>query len=71
MSVSQIFLLQAPFAVGFRYSTGGYGFLFNMPGYGSVAVGEKGVGGMSWQADAAPLLAACLRRIQVAAAGGG
>jgi alpha-D-xyloside xylohydrolase len=27
-----------------------------MPGYGSVAVGERGAGGMSWQADAAPLL---------------
>ncbi len=29
-----------------------YGFLFNMPGYGSVTVGDKGTGGMAWSADA-------------------
>lgn len=51
-------LLQRKFHVSipFAYSTAGYGFLFNMPGYGRVSVGAKGSGGMAWQADAAPLL---------------
>lgn len=40
-------------SIPFAYSTAGYGFLFNMGGYGSVKVGEDGVGGMTWRADAA------------------
>lgn len=39
-------------SIPFAYSTAGYGFLFNMGGYGFVKVGEDGVGGMEWQADA-------------------
>jgi alpha-D-xyloside xylohydrolase len=47
-------LLQRKFHIGipFAYSTGGYGFLFNMPGYGNVSVGGIGVGGMEWLASA-------------------
>lgn len=29
-----------------------YGLLFNMPGYGQVSVGGKGVGGHSWNSEA-------------------
>lgn len=39
-------------AIPFAYSTAGYGFLFNMPGYGNVTVGERGTGGMVWRAEA-------------------
>ena len=48
-------LLQRKFhvTIPFAYSTGGYGFVFNMFGYGHVEVGPAGVGGMRWQADAA------------------
>ena len=48
-------LLQRKFHVSipFAYSTAGYGFLFNMPGYGSVSVGARGDGGMAWRAEAA------------------
>ena len=48
-------LLQRKFhvTIPFVYSTGGYGFVFNMFGYGHVQVGTQGVGGMRWQADAA------------------
>ena len=35
-------------AIPFAYSTAGYGFLFNMPGYGSVSVGAAGTGGHAW-----------------------
>ena len=37
-------LLQRKFhvAIPFAYSTAGYGFLFNMPGYGGVTVGARG-----------------------------
>lgn len=47
-------LLQTKFhvSVPFAYSSAGYGLLFNMPGYGSVIAGPKGVGGMSWRAEA-------------------
>jgi hypothetical protein len=40
-------------SVPFLYSSAGYGFLFNMPGYGSVAVGALGAGGAVWNAAAA------------------
>lgn len=48
-------LMQRKFHVSipFVYSTGGYGFLFNMPGYGSVTIGDHGVGGAQWSAEAA------------------
>jgi hypothetical protein len=36
-------------SIPFAYSTAGYGILFNMPGYGSVSVGESG--GMVWHAE--------------------
>eukprot|EP00930_Biecheleria_cincta_P085070 TRINITY_DN74494_c0_g1_i1.p1 TRINITY_DN74494_c0_g1~~TRINITY_DN74494_c0_g1_i1.p1 ORF type:complete len:695 (-),score=88.54 TRINITY_DN74494_c0_g1_i1:318-2402(-) len=51
-------LLQRKFHVSipFAYSTAGYGFLFNMPGYGSVSVGAQGSGGMLWQVEAAETL---------------
>lgn len=39
-------------AIPFVYSSARYGFLFNMPGYGSVAVGALGTGGMEWKAEA-------------------
>jgi alpha-D-xyloside xylohydrolase len=39
--------------IPFVYSTAGYGFLFNMPGFGAVSVGAYGVGGASWTASAA------------------
>lgn len=39
--------------IPFVFSTAGYGFVLNMPGYGHVAVGEQGVGGMRWDLDAA------------------
>jgi alpha-D-xyloside xylohydrolase len=39
--------------IPFVYSTAGYGFLFNMPGFGAASVGAYGVGGMSWTASAA------------------
>uniref|UniRef100_A0A7S2FY80 Glycoside hydrolase family 31 protein n=1 Tax=Haptolina brevifila TaxID=156173 RepID=A0A7S2FY80_9EUKA len=42
-------------SIPFVYSSVGYGFLFNMPGYGSVDVGALGTGGMSWQAEATAL----------------
>eukprot|EP00729_Bicosta_minor_P017169 gene17169-12416_t len=35
-------------AIPFAYSTAGYGFLFNMPGYGTVSVGVAGKGGHKW-----------------------
>ena len=38
--------------IPFAYSTAGYGFLFNMPGYGSVSVGAKGTGGHKWISEA-------------------
>ena len=37
--------------IPFAYSSLGYGFLFNMPGAGTVTVGEKG--GMAWTQEAA------------------
>lgn len=40
-------------AIPFVYSTGGYGFLFNMPGAGSATMGPFGTGGMEWEAQAA------------------
>lgn len=51
-------LLQRKFHVSIPwvYSTAGYGFLFNMPGYGHVQMGALGVGGMEWHAQTAPLL---------------
>ena len=47
-------LLQTKFSVTipFAYSSAGYGVVFNMPGYGMVRVGELGVGGSEWTADA-------------------
>ncbi len=47
-------LLQTKFSVTipFAYSSAGYGVVFNMPGYGTVRVGELGVGGSEWTADA-------------------
>lgn len=47
-------LLQRKFHVSipFAYSTGGYGFLWNQPGYGQVVVGERGKGGMTWSGSA-------------------
>jgi len=35
-------------AIPFVYSTAGYGFLFNMPGGGTVTVGAAGTGGHDW-----------------------
>lgn len=51
-------LLQRKFhvTIPFAYSSAGYGFLFNMPGYGNVTVGERGTGGMHWSAEACPEL---------------
>jgi alpha-D-xyloside xylohydrolase len=48
-------LMQRKFHVSipFVYSTGGYGFLFNMPGYGLVRIGPHGTGGAHWSASAA------------------
>ena len=43
-------------SIPFVYSTAGYGFLFNMPGYGDAAIGAHGVGGASWSAHAALFL---------------
>ena len=43
-------------AIPFAYSTAGYGFLFNMPGSGTVTVGKAGTGGMSWSSEADTLL---------------
>jgi alpha-D-xyloside xylohydrolase len=40
-------------SIPFVYSTAGYGFLYNMPGYGVTSMGEFGTGGMSWRSDAA------------------
>ena len=40
-------------SIPFVYSTAGYGFLYNMPGYGSAKMGAFGVGGMEWRSDAA------------------
>jgi alpha-D-xyloside xylohydrolase len=40
-------------AIPFVFSTAGYGFLFNMPGQGSAAMGAFGTGGMQWVAEAA------------------
>lgn len=47
-------LLQRKFhvTIPFVYSSAGYGFLFNMPGYGQVSLGKYGEGGMNWVADA-------------------
>jgi len=39
-------------AIPFIYSTAGYGFLLNMPGYGSVTIGGVGKGGAMWTVDA-------------------
>ena len=39
--------------IPFLYSTAGYGFLLNMPGFGAVSVGAPGVGGATWTAAAA------------------
>ena len=39
--------------IPFAYSSLGYGFLFNMPGAGTVSVGEAGAGGMDWTQEAA------------------
>jgi len=48
-------LMQRKFHVSipFLYSNTGYGFLFNMPGYGNVDVGAHGVGGANWSAASA------------------
>ena len=40
-------------SIPFLSSTAGYGFLFNMPGYGGVSIGEHGVGGAAWSQEAA------------------
>jgi alpha-glucosidase (family GH31 glycosyl hydrolase) len=40
-------------SIPFTYSTAGYGFLFNMPGYGEVSIGAHGVGGAQWSQQAA------------------
>ena len=50
-----ITLLQTKFdvAIPAAFSSAGYATLFNMPGYGSVTLGEVGVGGMHWNATAA------------------
>ena len=40
-------------SIPFVTSTAGYGFLFNMPGYGEVHIGPHGVGGASWSQKAA------------------
>jgi alpha-D-xyloside xylohydrolase len=39
-------------SIPFAYSTAGYGFLFNMPGYGNVTIGAHGVGGAAWSQQA-------------------
>jgi alpha-D-xyloside xylohydrolase len=39
-------------SIPFAYSTAGYGFLFNMPGYGAVTIGAHGVGGAAWSQTA-------------------
>jgi len=51
----RISLQQTKFHVSipFVYSTAGYGFLYNMPGYGVATMGAFGVGGMDWRSDAA------------------
>lgn len=54
--------------IPFAASSSGYGFLFNMPGYGAVSVGAKGVGGMAWQAHAALSLDVWVRVLGRAAA---
>lgn len=50
-----VFLQQRKFHVSipFVYSTAGYAFLYNMPGYGNATMGAFGVGGMHWSSDAA------------------
>jgi len=60
-------------SIPFVYSTAGYGFLFNMPGYGDVAVGGHGVGGAEWSAHAALYLDFWVSALPsgVAAAGAG
>lgn len=40
-------------SIPFVTSTAGYGFLFNMPGYGDVQIGAHGVGGAAWSQQAA------------------
>ena len=51
-------LLQTKFHVTIptAFSSAGYGFVFNMPGYGQVALGDHGIGGMEWQATVALFL---------------
>ena len=51
-------LLQTKFHVTIPtvVSSAGYSMVFNMPGYGSVKVGDLGVGGMEWNAQAAIFL---------------
>ena len=51
----QVSLQQTKFHVSipFVYSSAGYGFLYNMPGYGAAALGALGEGGMQWRSDAA------------------
>ena len=51
----KINLLQTKFHVTIptAISSAGYAFLFNMPGYGSVALGARGVGGSKWNATSA------------------
>ena len=48
-------LQQRKFHVSIPYvaSSAGYGFLWNMPGYGVVSVGGRGEGGAAWSAAAA------------------
>eukprot|EP00041_Stephanoeca_diplocostata_P012221 m.203848 g.203848 ORF g.203848 m.203848 type:complete len:702 (+) comp18865_c0_seq2:159-2264(+) len=38
--------------IPYVYSTAGYGFLYNMPGYGKVSIGAHGTGGMVWTSTA-------------------
>jgi alpha-D-xyloside xylohydrolase len=47
-------LMQRKFhiSIPWLYSTSGYGLLFNHGGYGSVTVGDEGVGGHTWSAQA-------------------
>ena len=54
----RMLLLQRKFfiTIPFAYSSSGYGLLFNMPGKGSVSVGELDIGGMAWAAEAATAL---------------
>jgi len=40
-------------SIPFVYSTAGYGFLYNMPGYGLAKMGNFTVGGMEWRSEAA------------------